>query len=187
MSLNRDAAVNIARVLTESLPYIQRFIGKTVVIKYGGNAMVDPQLKDSFARDVVLMKLVGMHPVVVHGGGPQIGSLLAKGERFGLIRFGSRTDVYLPVDAAEPLVGPGDKVAIAVLRRATIFQALGFLVAENGLYLAALAAPGGLPAVIEVGLVFDLVVVVAIAAMFSARIHEQLGTSDTALLGELRD
>jgi len=78
MSLTRDAAVNIARVLTESLPYIQRFIGKTIVIKYGGNAMVDPQLKDSFARDVVLMKLVGMNPVVVHGGGPQIGSLLSK-------------------------------------------------------------------------------------------------------------
>lgn len=78
-------------------------------------------------------------------------------------------------------------VAIAVLRRPTIFQALGFLVAENGLYVAALAAPGGLPAVIEVGLVFDLVVVVAVAAMFSARIHEQLGTSDTGLLGELRD
>lgn len=78
MSLARDAAVNIARVLTEALPYIQRFTGKTIVVKYGGNAMVDPVLKDSFARDVVLMKLVGMHPVVVHGGGPQIGSLLAK-------------------------------------------------------------------------------------------------------------
>jgi acetylglutamate kinase len=78
MSLDRAAAVDIARVLTESLPYIQRFIGKTIVVKYGGNAMVDPQLKDSFARDVVLMKLVGMNPVVVHGGGPQIGQLLAK-------------------------------------------------------------------------------------------------------------
>jgi acetylglutamate kinase len=78
MSLDRAAAVDIARVLTESLPYIQRFIGKTIVVKYGGNAMVDLQLKDSFARDVVLMKLVGMNPVVVHGGGPQIGQLLAK-------------------------------------------------------------------------------------------------------------
>jgi acetylglutamate kinase len=78
MSLDRAADVDIARVLTESLPYIQRFIGKTIVVKYGGNAMVDPQLKDSFARDVVLMKLVGMNPVVVHGGGPQIGQLLAK-------------------------------------------------------------------------------------------------------------
>jgi acetylglutamate kinase len=78
MSLNRAAALNIAQVLTEALPYIQRFIGKTIVVKFGGNAMVDPLLHESFARDVVLMKLVGMNPVVVHGGGPQIGALLAK-------------------------------------------------------------------------------------------------------------
>jgi acetylglutamate kinase len=78
MSLDRAAALNIAQVLTEALPYIQRFIGKTIVVKFGGNAMVDPLLHESFARDVVLMKLVGMNPVVVHGGGPQIGALLAK-------------------------------------------------------------------------------------------------------------
>jgi len=78
MSLDRDSALNIAHVLTEALPYIQRFTGKTIVIKFGGNAMVDPGLHESFARDVVLMKLVGMNPVVVHGGGPQIGSLLKK-------------------------------------------------------------------------------------------------------------
>ena len=78
MSLTRDAALNIARVLTEALPYIQRFTGRTIVVKFGGNAMVDPELHESFARDVVLMKLVGMNPVVVHGGGPQIGSLLEK-------------------------------------------------------------------------------------------------------------
>ena len=78
MSLNRDAALNIAQVLTEALPYIQRFTGKTIVVKFGGNAMVDPALHESFARDIVLMKLVGMNPVVVHGGGPQIGSLLDK-------------------------------------------------------------------------------------------------------------
>ena len=76
MSLARDSALNIAHVLTEALPYIQRFTGKTIVVKFGGNAMVDPQLHESFARDIVLMKLVGMNPVVVHGGGPQIGSLL---------------------------------------------------------------------------------------------------------------
>ncbi len=76
MSLTRDSALNIAQVLTEGLPYIQRFTGKTIVVKFGGNAMVDPQLHESFARDVVLMKLVGMNPVVVHGGGPQIGALL---------------------------------------------------------------------------------------------------------------
>ena len=78
MSLNREAALNIARVLTEALPYIQQFTGKTIVVKFGGNAMTDPGLHESFARDVVLMKLVGMNPVVVHGGGPQIGSLLKK-------------------------------------------------------------------------------------------------------------
>lgn len=78
MSLDRSAALNVAQVLTEALPYIQRFTGKTIVIKFGGNAMVDPLLHESFARDVVLMKLVGMNPVVVHGGGPQIGALLEK-------------------------------------------------------------------------------------------------------------
>ena len=78
MSLNRESALNIAHVLTEALPYIQRFTGKTVVVKFGGNAMTDAHLQESFARDLVLMKLVGMNPVVVHGGGPQIGSLLKK-------------------------------------------------------------------------------------------------------------
>lgn len=78
MTLDLDAASNIAGVLTEALPYIQRFTGKTIVVKYGGNAMTDETLKNSFARDIVLMKLVGMHPIVVHGGGPQIGALLEK-------------------------------------------------------------------------------------------------------------
>ena len=78
MSLPIDNAKNIARVLTEALPYIQKFTGRTVVVKYGGNAMVDDKLKNSFARDIVLMKLVGMNPIVVHGGGPQIGELLRK-------------------------------------------------------------------------------------------------------------
>jgi acetylglutamate kinase len=72
------AALDIARVLTEALPYIRRFAGKTLVIKYGGNAMVEERLKAGFASDIVLMKLVGMNPVVVHGGGPQIGQLLQR-------------------------------------------------------------------------------------------------------------
>ena len=78
MSLNQGEAGNFARILTESLPYIQRFTGKTFVIKFGGNAMIDGELQESFARDVVLMKLVGMNPIVVHGGGPQIGELLER-------------------------------------------------------------------------------------------------------------
>jgi acetylglutamate kinase len=76
MTLSRDAAINIAQILGEALPYIQRFTNKTIVIKYGGSAMTDEGLKQGFARDVVLMKLVGMNPIVVHGGGPQIGSVL---------------------------------------------------------------------------------------------------------------
>lgn len=76
MSLTLDSAKNIAKVLTEALPYIQKFTGRTIVVKYGGNAMVDDVLKNSFARDIVLMKLVGMNPIVVHGGGPQIGQVL---------------------------------------------------------------------------------------------------------------
>nr|WP_010132084.1 acetylglutamate kinase [Microbulbifer agarilyticus] len=78
MSLDQKSALRVAQVLNEALPYIQRFIGKTVVVKFGGNAMVDEELQNSFARDVILMKLVGMNPVVVHGGGPQIGDLLNK-------------------------------------------------------------------------------------------------------------
>jgi acetylglutamate kinase len=73
-----DLSKNFAKVLTEALPYIQKFNGKTVVVKYGGNAMIDAELKSSFARDVVLMKSVGMNPIVVHGGGPQIGDTLKK-------------------------------------------------------------------------------------------------------------
>ncbi|OUS10950.1 acetylglutamate kinase [Gammaproteobacteria bacterium 54_18_T64] len=78
MSLSRDKALQTANILTEALPYIQKFTGRTLVIKFGGNAMVDEQLKQSFARDIVLMKLVGINPVIVHGGGPQIGELLDK-------------------------------------------------------------------------------------------------------------
>ncbi len=76
MPLNKDQALNVAKVLTEALPYIQRFAGKTLVVKYGGNAMTDPELERSFARDIVLLKTVGINPVIVHGGGPQVDSLL---------------------------------------------------------------------------------------------------------------
>ena len=78
MTIVLERARNIAHVLVEALPYIQRFQGKTIVIKYGGNAMVEQALKEGFARDVVLMKLVGINPVIVHGGGPQIGDLLKR-------------------------------------------------------------------------------------------------------------
>ena len=87
MSLNREAALNIAQVLTEALPYIQRFTGKTIVVKFGGNAMVDPLLHESFARDVVLMKLVGMNPgeVVVTEDPDSVGAFYS--QAYALVRF----------------------------------------------------------------------------------------------------
>ena len=76
MSFNAEKTQQFASVLTEALPYIQKFSGKTLVIKFGGNAMVDEELKSSFARDMVMLKLIGINPIVVHGGGPQIGKML---------------------------------------------------------------------------------------------------------------
>lgn len=78
MSLSLERAAEVAKVLAEALPYIQKFAGSTIVVKLGGNAMVDDALEQTFARDIVLMKVVGMNPIVVHGGGPQIGELLEK-------------------------------------------------------------------------------------------------------------
>jgi acetylglutamate kinase len=78
MTISRKQAENIASVLSEGLPYIRKFKDKIIVVKYGGAAMTDPSLKESFSRDIALMKLVGMKPVIVHGGGPQIGKELEK-------------------------------------------------------------------------------------------------------------
>ena len=105
MSLTPQSAADRARILTEALPYIQRFHGKTLVIKYGGNAMVDEPLKQSFARDVVLMKIVGMNPVIVHGGGPQIGKHLEKiGKKSEFIQ-GMRVTDRETMDVVEMVLG----------------------------------------------------------------------------------
>ena len=105
MSLDRANAVQIAHVLSEALPYIQRFAGKTMVIKYGGNAMVEESLKRGFARDIVLLKLVGINPVVVHGGGPQIGSLLERlGKKSEFVQ-GMRVTDTETMDVVEMVLG----------------------------------------------------------------------------------
>ncbi len=105
MTLTPQSAADRARILTEALPYIQRFQGKTIVIKYGGNAMVDENLKRGFARDVVLMKLVGMNPVVVHGGGPQIGKLLERiGKKSEFVQ-GMRVTDRETMDVVEMVLG----------------------------------------------------------------------------------
>ena len=99
------ATADRAQVLTEALPYIQRFQGKTLVIKYGGNAMVDEALKSAFARDIVLMKAVGMNPVVVHGGGPQIGKMLERlGKKSEFIQ-GMRVTDRETMDVVEMVLG----------------------------------------------------------------------------------
>ncbi len=105
MSLSPEAAHNVAHVLSEALPYIKRFKGKTVVIKYGGNAMVDEGLKSSFARDIVLMNLVGINPVVVHGGGPQIGDLLARLGKSSEFVQGMRVTDSETMDVVEMVLG----------------------------------------------------------------------------------
>ena len=105
MSLTTESAHNVAQVLAEALPYIRRFRGKTVVIKYGGNAMVDETLKSGFARDIVLMKLVGINPVVVHGGGPQIGMLLEKIGKESKFIDGMRVTDSETMDVVEMVLG----------------------------------------------------------------------------------
>ena len=100
-----STAAEIARVLSEALPYIQRFQGKTLVIKYGGNAMTDETLKQSFARDVVLMRLVGMNPVIVHGGGPQIGALLQRIGKESRFVDGMRVTDSETMDVVEMVLG----------------------------------------------------------------------------------
>src|SRR5512135_3462861 len=94
-----------ARILGEALPYIQRFHGKTIVVKFGGNAMTDDVLKADFARDVVLLKLVGMNPVVVHGGGPQIETALARVGKKGEFVQGMRVTDAETMDVVEMVLG----------------------------------------------------------------------------------
>ncbi|HIZ52197.1 MAG TPA: acetylglutamate kinase [Candidatus Pseudomonas excrementavium] len=103
--LNRDAATQVSMILTEALPYIQRFTGKTIVIKYGGNAMESEELQASFAKDIVLMKTVGINPVVVHGGGPQIGDLLKRLNIASEFIEGMRVTDSATMDVVEMVLG----------------------------------------------------------------------------------
>jgi acetylglutamate kinase len=94
-----------AKILAEALPYIRRFHGKTIVIKYGGNAMIEENLKQGFARDVVLLKLVGMHPVIVHGGGPQINEMLKRVGKQGEFIQGMRVTDAETMNIVEMVLG----------------------------------------------------------------------------------
>lgn len=105
MTSTATSASQVAHVLIEALPYIQRFRGKTVVVKYGGHAMTAEHLKHSFARDIVMMKLVGINPVVVHGGGPQIGRLLERLGRESRFVGGMRVTDAETMDVVEMVLG----------------------------------------------------------------------------------
>jgi len=105
MSISHFTPAQKAQVIAEALPYIQRFWDKTVVIKYGGNAMTDPVLKAAFARDVVLLKLVGLNPVVVHGGGPQIEDLLRRVGKKGEFIQGMRVTDAETMELVEMVLG----------------------------------------------------------------------------------
>ncbi len=105
MPLSRDQAISTAHILSVALPYIQQFVGKTIVIKYGGNAMIDEKLKASFARDIVMMKLIGINPIVVHGGGPQIGNLLEQLKIESHFINGMRVTDSKTMDVVEMVLG----------------------------------------------------------------------------------
>lgn len=125
MSLNLDDAKITAEVLTTALPYIQRFVGKLIVVKYGGNAMTDPKLESSFARDIVLLKTVGLHPVVVHGGGPQVDNLLKELGRKSERIDGMRVTDKSTMDIVEMVLGGGVNKSIVSLINKHGGQAIG--------------------------------------------------------------
>ena len=117
MTLTAATAAQKAHTLSEAMPYIQRFFDKTIVIKYGGNAMTDPRLQEGFARDVVLLKLVGMNPVVVHGGGPQINDLLKRVGKAGEFIQGMRVTDEETMDVVEMVLGKVNKDIVNLINR----------------------------------------------------------------------
>lgn len=136
MTTETIEAMDIAKVLTEALPYIQRFTNKTIVVKFGGNAMVDEKLQNSFARDVVLMKLVGMNPIVVHGGGPQIGNLLAKLNIQSQFIDGMRVTDSQTMDVVEMVLGGNVNKQIVNLINRNGGQAIGITGKDGNLIQA---------------------------------------------------
>jgi acetylglutamate kinase len=125
-----------AQILAEALPYIRRFHGKTLVVKYGGNAMTDVALQKSFAHDVVLLKLVGMNPVVVHGGGPQIEQLLARLGKKGEFVQGMRVTDAETMDVVEKVLGATVNKEIVTLINQAGGKAVG-LTGKDGAFIRA--------------------------------------------------
>jgi len=134
--MSKIEASTTAQVLTEALPYIRQFHGQTVVIKYGGNAMTDEALKSAFACDVVLMKLVGINPIVVHGGGPQIGELLTKLNIESRFVNGMRVTDTATMDVVQMVLGGLVNQEIVSLVNANGGRAVGITGKDGGLVQA---------------------------------------------------
>ncbi len=152
----------VADILIEALPYIRRFYGETIVIKYGGHAMVDQRLKEDFARDITLMKFIGLHPVVVHGGGPQIGSVL---EKMGITSHfvdGIRVTDEPTMDVVEMvLVGKVNKEIVAQIsqqggKAVGLSGKDGGLILSKKLHLVRPAAEDKPPEIIDIGMVGEV-------------------------------
>ncbi len=156
---------NVADILIEALPYIRRFYGKTIVIKYGGNAMVEEHLKEGFARDITLLKFVGLHPVVVHGGGPQIGSVLEKMGIDSEFVDGMRVTDEPTMDVVEMvLVGKVNKEIVAQIsqqggKAVGLSGKDGRLILSRKLHLVRAKAEDKPPEIIDIGMVGEVVAV----------------------------
>jgi len=157
MPLTRDSAFEIASVLSESLPYIQRFSGKTLVIKYGGNAMTDLALQAGFARDIVLMKLIGINPIVVHGGGPQIGKLLEELNIESKFINGMRVTDTRTMEVVEMVLGGQVNKGIVNLINNAGGKAIGLTGKDSGfiqakkLFVKTQASADAAPEIVDIG------------------------------------
>lgn len=157
--MNEVQASTTARVLTEALPYIQQFHGSTVVVKYGGNAMTDDGLKQSFARDVVLMKLVGINPIIVHGGGPQIGALLEKLNIESKFVNGMRVTDSATMDVVQMVLGGLVNQEIVALLNTSGGRAVGVTGKDGSLIQArklAMEPALNAPEIIDIGHVGEI-------------------------------
>lgn len=162
MTLNLDEAKITAEVLTTALPYIQRFVDKLIVVKYGGNAMTDPALESSFARDIVLLKTVGIHPVVVHGGGPQVDNLLKELGRQSDRIDGMRVTDKSTMDIVEMVLGGSVNKSIVSLINKHGGRAIGLTGKDANLILAKKLMmekidADGVAAPVDLGFVGDVV------------------------------
>jgi len=157
MSLSQKQATRTAEVLTEALPYIQKYAGKTFVVKYGGNAMTDENLKESFARNIVLMKAVGINPIVVHGGGPQIGDLLKRLNIETEFIDGMRVTDSATMDVVEMVLGANVNKSIVNLLNQHGGNAVGItgkdgcLIKAQKMTLTTKASENQPPEIIDIG------------------------------------